>query len=319
VNQSLVHVVAGAGPVGAGLALQLAELGHTVKLVTRSGTALGHPRITAVKGDVGNADWFADVCVGAASVVNAINPPYGSWAKDWPPVHQSLMNAAQRAGAVLVSMENLYGYGRPAHPGGVMRDGDALRPCSEKGRVRAEMSEEIFAAVAKGSLQAVSIRASDFYGPGVTDATMGERGIKQLLGGKAVQVIGRTDVPHTVSYMPDVVRAMTIAVTDERSWGRSWHAPSADALTQHQMWHLLGTAAGVQRVKLQALHGLPRRAVGLVMPIVRQIEEVAYQFDEPWVMDSTPFTEKFGLHATQFATGARETMEWWTERIKQAA
>jgi nucleoside-diphosphate-sugar epimerase len=315
------HVIAGAGPVGSGLALSLASMGHRVSVVTRSGAAPVGANITAVRGDVGDAAWFTSVVAGAATVTNAVNPPYGSWDRDWPPLHRSLMAAAQSSGAVLVSMENLYAYGSPAHAGGVMREDDPFLAASVKGKVRAQMSNEIFAAHAAGDIRAVSIRASDFFGPGVTDAAIGERGIKQLLVGKKVQLIGNADVPHSVSYMPDVVRALTIAATDSRTWGRAWHVPSAPAVTQREMWGMLATAAGLGEPKLQMLSGVGRRMIGLVMPIMRQIEEVAYQFDEPFVMDSSPFTEAFGMQATTLRQSTADTMAWWQQqgRVSKAA
>jgi nucleoside-diphosphate-sugar epimerase len=314
-NASQHHVIAGSGPVGSGLALSLAGLGNQVSVVSRSGSAPVHARITAVRGDVADEGWFRSIVVGAATVTNAVNPPYGSWDRDWPPLHRSFMNAARTSGAVLVSMENLYAYGTPAHAGGVMREGDPFRATSKKGKVRAQMSDEIFAAHTKGEIRAVSIRASDFYGPEVIDAAVGERGIKQLLAGKKVQLIGRSDVPHSISYIPDVVRALTIAATDEHAWGKAWHAPSAPAVSQRETWTALARAAGLGEPKLQMLSGVGRRAVGLVMPVIRQIEEVAYQFDEPFVMDSAPFTAQFEVEATPLPEAAVETIRWWKPRV----
>jgi nucleoside-diphosphate-sugar epimerase len=318
-SQEVRHVIAGAGPIGSGLALRLAEDGERVTVVTRSGGGPQHALIDRVKGDVADADWFTSVVVGAATVVNAVNPPYGSWDRDWPPLHRSFVRAASDTGARLVSMENLYGYGKPAHPGGIIQDGDPLRPNSVKGRVRAEMSEAIFALHASGALRASAIRASDFFGPFVTDAHIGERGIGQLLAGKTVQCLGRIDVPHTVSFVPDVVAALAVAVHDDRALGRAWHAPAAPAVSVGGLWKMAAQAAGRPTPKLQALKGLPRKAVGLVMPVLRQVEEIAYQFDEPWIMESTDITATFGLEATPLPEAMLATMQWWQNRPAVAA
>ena len=40
-----VHVVTGAGPVGSTVALQLADAGHQVRLLTRSGSGPAHPLV----------------------------------------------------------------------------------------------------------------------------------------------------------------------------------------------------------------------------------------------------------------------------------
>jgi nucleoside-diphosphate-sugar epimerase len=135
-----------------------------------------------------------------------------------------------------------------------------------------------------------------------------------LLAGKKVRLVGNADVLHSVSYMPDVVGALTIAATDSRTWGRAWHAPSAPAVSQRALWGMLAAAAGLAEPKLQMLSGVGRRMIGLVMPIMRQIEEVAYQFDEPFVMDSSRFTEAFELQATPLRQATVDTMVWWQQQ-----
>jgi hypothetical protein len=51
------------------------------------------------------------VATGAAAIYNCANPPYHRWPTDWPPIHQALMAAAERTGAVLVMTDNLYVFG----------------------------------------------------------------------------------------------------------------------------------------------------------------------------------------------------------------
>ena len=70
---------------------------------------------------------------GAAALYNAVNPAYHRWATDWPPVAAALLTAAERTGAVLVTMSNLYGYGRPSGP---MTPESPLAATDVKGRVR---------------------------------------------------------------------------------------------------------------------------------------------------------------------------------------
>src|SRR3712207_9184932 len=63
--------------------------------------------------DASDADALTAATRGAVALYNAVNPAYHRWATDWPPVAAALLTAAERTGAVLVTMGNLYGYGRP--------------------------------------------------------------------------------------------------------------------------------------------------------------------------------------------------------------
>ena len=61
---------------------------------------------------------MARLAEGAAVIYNCVNPPYHRWPADWPPIAASVLGAAERSGAVLVTLSNLYGYGPATRPGG---------------------------------------------------------------------------------------------------------------------------------------------------------------------------------------------------------
>ena len=135
-----LHVIVGKGPVGTTTAAELVAKGHEVRVLSRSGgastDAVEHRQVDAT-----DADALADAARGAAALYNAVNPAYHRWPTDWPPVAAALLTAAERTGAVLVTMSNLYGYGRPSGPddpghpaGGHRRQG--ARPDRGCGRTR---------------------------------------------------------------------------------------------------------------------------------------------------------------------------------------
>jgi peptide/nickel transport system permease protein len=95
------HLVIGSGPVGSGIAQRLADQGSPVTVLTRSGTGPAHPSITLVKGDAADAAALTRHAEGAATIFNCANPPYHRWGTDWPPMHQAIMTAAERTGAVV--------------------------------------------------------------------------------------------------------------------------------------------------------------------------------------------------------------------------
>ena len=129
------HVVIGAGPVGSGIATLLAARGEAVTVITRSGSGPTHALISKVRADAADTEALVHAATGAATIFNCANPPYHQWATAWPPVHQALLAAAERTGAVLVMMDNLYAFG-PGTSMPMREDGPAT-PAGRKGTVGA--------------------------------------------------------------------------------------------------------------------------------------------------------------------------------------
>src|SRR5689334_19773210 len=153
-----LHVIVGKGPVGATTAGELVRRGHQVRVLSRSGgrstAGIEHRQVDAT-----DAGALTEAARGAAALYNAVNPPYTSWATDWPPVAAALLTAAERTGAALVTMSNLYAYGRPTGP---MTPDSPLAASDVKGRVRAAMWADALAAHRAGRVRVTEARASDF-------------------------------------------------------------------------------------------------------------------------------------------------------------
>ncbi len=123
-----------------------------------------------------------------------------------------------RAGAVLVTLGNLYGYAAPTQP---MRPSDPLDPPTDKGAIRVAMWRDALAAHEAGRVRAIEARASDFIGPGVgKNGHMGDRVVPRVLAGKGVSVLGDPDAPHSWTAIDDVARTLVRIGSDERAWGR---------------------------------------------------------------------------------------------------
>ncbi len=305
------HVVIGSGPVGAGIATLLAGRGELVTIVTRSGTGPDHALITKLTADASDAATLVRAANGAAAIYNCVNPKYNRWATDWPPVHTALMTAAEQTGAVLVMMSNLYMFGEGTSM--PMDEHDAPTARGTKGAVRAGMESDLLAAHAAGRLRATFARASDFYGPTVLGAALGDRCVPRVLAGKRVSVLGSPDAPHSVSYMPDVVNTLVTIAADDRAWGTAWHVPNGPAMTQRQIVEAFAQAAGTT-AKVGAIPKVALSVLGIASPMMRELKETWHQWAQPWITDSTLTEQTFGLRATSLEDGASATIAWWRGR-----
>jgi len=310
-------VIVGAGTVGTGLAERLGRAGEKVVVVSRRGAAPSAPGVTALPLDAGDASGLARACEGADVLYNCANPRYDRWETDWPPLADSILSAAERSGAVLATLSNVYGYG-PVDV--AMTEDLPLAATSTKGKVRAAMWRAALVAHESGRVRAVEVRASDYFGPRVTDQGMlGERTVPRILAGKSVTVLGNPDAVHSWTYVDDVVRALELVGREESAWGRPWHVPTAPARSSREAVAALALAAGVRSPTVRRLPWSVVRAVGLFSRQVGELSEVGYQFDRPFVLDSSAFTSTFGLEATPFEEACAATIHWWRNRTSQQA
>ena len=307
------HVIIGAGPVAHATATELLAKGLTVRSVTRSGNGEMPAGVERERADASNLSAILHATRDAAAIYNCANPPYAKWVTEWPPIATALLAAAEKHGAVLVTMSNLYGYGPSTHP---FKESDPLASPGKKGQVRAAMWNQAIEAHRAGRVRVTEARASDFIGPRVLGANMGDRVVDNVLAGKAVGLMGKLDVPHAITAMGDVGVAMAVLGTDERALGRAWHVPTAPAQTQRDIVAGLCRAAGVPMVKARAMPSVALTIGGVFVPMLRELREVEYQFAAPFDLDSSDFTNTFGISATPLEQTYRETVEWFRTRKK---
>jgi len=241
-----------------------------------------------------------------------VNAPYTQWPELFPPLQRGVLTAAERTGALLVALENLYGYGPTG--GRPMTEDLPLAATTVKGRTRAAMTAELLAAAEAGRIRLAIGRASDFFGPGVTQgSTLGERVFGNALAGRRADFIGNPDLPHTYSYVPDIAAGLATLGTDPRAAGQVWHLPGPATVTTRELLNLVAAEVGHQ-VGIRSVPKLAVRALGLVNPMLRELAEMAYEFDEPFVLDTSKYESAFGAAGTPLAGAIAATVAWYRTR-----
>ena len=202
-------------------------------------------------------------------------------------------------------------YGDPA--GKPLSESSPLTPNSGKGRVRLAMNEALMAAHQSGKIRAAAARASDYYGPGYT--LNGDQIFYPVLAGKTARGLGSLDAAHTFTYTLDVGEAMAILGERDEALGQVWHVPSAPPITQRDLITQVFQAAG-QPAKIGAINKLMMRLAGLFAPGAREVVEMMYEFEKPFVVDSSKFTRAFGMTATPLSVGIPATLDWFRKHPK---
>ena len=311
-NGNELHVVLGTGPVGKATARALLQMGKQVRMVNRSGKVAEMPdSVEVVKGDVYNAANVAELTKGARTVYQCAQPAYHEWAAKFPALQTAVIEGVAAHGARLVVMENLYMYG-DVHGRPITED-LPYDVHTKKGKVRAAMTEALMSAHRSGKLKVAVGRASDFIGPEYSIGA--DQLIYPALAGKAANVLGDPDALHSFTYVPDVGHALAILGTHDEAFGQVWHIPSPAPLTQRQLAAMVYQEAG-HPVKLRVGGRLILSVMGLFNVGVREIVEMLYEFEQPFILDSSKFERTFGMKPTPIETAVRETVAYFRAHPK---
>lgn len=312
-----LHVVFGAGQVGAPLVDALLARAHRVRVVRRSPT-LPRAGVDAVQADASDRAACVRAATGADVVHHCLNAPYSTsaWAERLPTLQANLIEAAARADARLVVLDNLYMLGAPSGP---IDEATPVRPCSRKGEIRARLSEALWSAHRAGTVRAVAGRASHLFGPGVEQSQIGAHLFSRVLSGRSAQVVGDPERLHSFAYAPDVAHGLAaLSQAPETAFGRAHVLPAMPAMTTRAFHEALFAALGVSP-RIDRVGPIAMRLVGLFVPALRESIEMRYEFDADYVVDDRAFRAAFGVSSTPLDEALRETARWVRTRFGEAA
>ncbi len=311
-----LQVIFGSGPVGVAVARHLADRGLRVRMINRSGRApadlAGETRLEARAADALDPRAAAEASAGATHIYHCAHALYHQFERMLPPLYASIRAAAREHGAVLAVAQNLYMYARGVP---VIDETTALDPPTRKGRVILGVFRELVEDGRRNGLRWVVMRASDYYGPGATgQSPFGtDYFLDPLFAGKRPSLLGDPDQPHTYTYVEDYGRALAAAALTPEAHGSAWIVPNDRTLTGREVAKLFFAAAG----RGSDVGRIPRLAVaaaGLFNPIIREVVEMLYQKEEPYVVDGNLFRSRFALEPTPLEEGIRRTLEWYKAR-----
>src|SRR5215217_5706637 len=310
------HVILGTGAIGRAIADELVSRGESVRMVNRSGKMDEVPSgVEVVASDLYDLTNVREVTRGAKVVYQSAQPRYSEWTENFPPLQKSIIEGLIGSGAKLVVVENLYMYGD--QNGKPMTEDTPYDAHTRKGRVRGELSGAALAAHNEGRVRVTTARGGNFFGPWGIDSTMGGRAFYPLLQGKPAQLIGRTDLPHSHTFIRDFGTALVILGEHEKADGQAWHVPNDQPkMTQAELVRMFAEEAGVEP-KISSMGKLMMTIGGLFIPEAKETVEMMYEFDKPFIIDSSKFEQAFGMKATPMREAMRETVAWFKSHPEQ--
>lgn len=304
-----LHVLFGAGQVGQPLARILMRQGKEVRIVKRSAGEVP-PGTDLLQGDASDLNFCVQATRGASTVYHCMNPPYYArvWADLVPRYMENLIAAAGRTGARLVVLDNVYMLGRPQ--GKPLDEDTPPVPCSRKGEIRARAAERMWEAHRRGDVRATTGRASDFYGPGGTLTHLGDQFWRPVMAGKRGRVAVNPNAVHTYHYIPDVAAGLaTLGMAEDDAYGRPWMLPCAPAETMRALIARFSRHLG-REIGLRAMPRSILKIAALAVPFLREVDEMLYQWEEPFVINDARFRARFKQAPEDLERAAADTVSW---------
>ena len=308
-----LHVVFGTGPLGLAVMRELRRRGKPVRMVNRSSRVRFVKDVQTQVGGVDAADpvQTREACEGAAVVYHCVGLPYARWS-ELPRIAEGIAKGAASVQAKLIYADNLYAYGAVQI---AMTENLPMAATTNKGRIRAGIARTLAALHQSGAIRVAIGRGSDFFGPGATEgAMMGTRVFGRALAGKAAQVVGNPERLHTYTFIDDFGRALVTLGERDEALGGVWHVPSAPAVTTRGFVDKVHGELGA-RTRLRTVPRMVLRLLGRFDQNLRELNEMLYQFERDFIMDSSRFESAFGIAATPLEESIRQTLRWYKERM----
>lgn len=303
-------LVFGVGPLGLAVADCLMAKGRQVRLASRHSNGSMRNGYEWQRADAGNPDDVKLVAAGAATIYLCAAPPYANWNAQFLPMLKGVIEGAQSTGSKIIFADNLYSYGAAPSP---LVETLPPNPQGIKGKVRASLSQHLMDAHHSGKIKTAIGRAADFYGPQVEKSALGAKVFEAVLQDKPVYCLGDIDAPHSYTYIENFARGLVTLGSRSEALGGIWHIPSGETLTTRQMVSLISDRFG-KKPKYKAASRTIVTALGLFNPMMRELKEVFYQYEKPFVMNCHKFVEAFGDIAIPHQEALRKTADWVSQK-----
>jgi nucleoside-diphosphate-sugar epimerase len=267
-----------------------------------------------IKGDAGDVAALRAAIERVDVVFNGLNLPYDKWFGGAAEAQlAAVIDAMGASGKTILFPGNIYNYAAserrvtPALP---------QKPERPRGEIRVRMEAMLKAASGRGDFQTIILRAGDFFGPD------SENDWHDLLilreAGKGRVALAAHETPHSWAYLPDLGRAFVklAGMRSELAAFENFHF-AGHYVPAGEMFDAIQAVASV-RLKRVPTPWLMLSALGLAMPLMRELVKMRYLWDNPMQLAdarldailgegfATPFDAAVAATVTEFFAPARQ-------------
>ncbi len=166
--------------------------------------------------------------------------------------------------------------------------------------------------IKKGNLQAIIARAADFYGP-KAPSFINIMVLENYKKGKRPMWLLNDKVKHSLTYTPDAAKATALLGNTPNAFNQVWHLPTdKNVLTGKEIINLCANEFN-KPPKYTVLPKFVLKSMGLFNKILKEMNEMLYQYDSDYLFDSSKFEKRFNFKPIGYEEGIKETAKWMKE------
>jgi len=301
-------ILGAGGGAGTEITRELSNYTKDIRVVSRNPKKVNETD-QLMKADLTDPAQLDKAVEGSEIVYVTIAFPYSIkvWRELWPKFMRNLIETCSKHKSKIVFVDNVYMYD-PKYLSD-MTEETPTNPISEKGKVRAEVARMLMDAVEKNKVEAIIARAPDFYGPRVIGSMLYQTVYLKLLKDKNPQWLGKLDVIHNFIYNKDIGKAVALLGNTPDAYNQVWHLPTTDQKLTNRQWIELMMNAMNKQKKIQTMPEWMISALGIFVPILKELQDVGYQFKQDYFFNSSKFNKRFNFTPISPEDGIREMVK----------
>lgn len=301
-------ILGAGGAIGTLLAQELHKYTNQIRLVSRNPKKVNEtdevfPCNLLDKENVQKALHKTEI----AYLIVGLKYDFKTWKREWPLIMQNVIDASLYNNCKLVFLDNVYMYGENdiVH----IKENSTIDPPSKKGKVRAQIANMLLNAITNKRLKGMIARSADFYGPNVASSALKIGVVDNLIKGKKPFWQANANKIHSMTYTPDIAKALAILGNTPDAYGEVWHLPtSKEKLTGGDYIQMIA-----KRLNKSPEYSVYKKGfmqiVSIFSPMVKELCEMLYQYDRDYFFDSSKFENTFNFKPTTYQNGMDAIIE----------
>ncbi|KKO54085.1 SDR family NAD(P)-dependent oxidoreductase [Paenibacillus sp. DMB20] len=290
-------VLGATGGVGKPLTAELVKrgietvaFGRSMQKLEQLAEELNAPSLLRLEtGDAFHPQDIASAAAGADVIFHSANIPYHEMESRLLPLGESVMQAVDHLGAKVVVVDGIYPYGRRTVE--FATEDHPKRPHTRKGKIRLAYEELIFSS-RWDRAKPLIVRLPDYYGPSA-QASYLSLTMEAIAAGKPTAFIGNMKIPREYVYLPDAARMIVEIAERDESYGQNWHIPGSGVISGRELVRIAQQASGKSKSVIP-LGRLGLSLLGLFNPVMKEVVEMLYLTEEPFVLSGEKYERLIG-------------------------
>jgi nucleoside-diphosphate-sugar epimerase len=264
--------------------------------------------------DAMDKDDLIQKTAGYSHLIVTIGLPYNKtiWREQWPKIIDNVISSAITNKLKLIFFDNIYMYGMMSNP---MTESHIHKPISHKGVTRKLVADQLHNNMKNTDIMIV--RSPDFFGPGAENSVLYTSFLENMLKSKNPNFIGSTNKKHSFAYTKDIAKAIVLLTLQKDTYNQVWHVPCQQVNSINDLLIHFNQSLNMT-FQIKSMSPFMSKTLSLFIPILREVHEMRYQFDNDYYLDDSKFRNRFSdFKDTNIKKAIKGTTSFYKSKIVQ--